>query len=108
MPIRHAPVWLLHGIVVRIGTAPLADALVEHVAGGGIRTAAGKHARCLFGQVLGGIDHIRFERDLVPNVLTVLDLVNLPGSECHVSLLTILPVYAMGDKNSSDRRHILV
>ena len=92
---------MLHWIVVRIGAAPFAHGLVEHVAGGGIGTAMGKDARRLFGQVLGGINDFRLERDLVTRVLAILDLVNLPGSECHVSLLTISTVYGMGEKNSS-------
>lgn len=92
MPFRLAACWLLHWIVVRIGAAPFADGFIEHVAGCGIGTTVGKHARRLFGQVLRGIDHFRFERDLVTNMLTVLDLVNLPGPKCHVSLLTTFPV----------------
>ena len=99
---------LLHRIVVRIGAAPFAGGFVEHVAGSGIGTAMGDDVRRLFGQVLGGIDNFRFERDLVTNVLAVLDLVNLPGSECHVSLLTTTTVYGMGEKNSSDTRHLSV
>jgi len=96
---------LLHWIVVRIGAAPFAHGLVEHVTSGGVGTAMGKDARRLFGQVLGGIDDFRFEGDLVSDVLAILDLVNLPGSECHVSLLTTPTVYGMGEKNSSDTRH---
>jgi hypothetical protein len=69
--------------VVRIGAAPFADGLVKHIAGGGIRAPVGHDARRLFGQMLGGINNFRFERDLVTDVLTVLDLVNLPSFECH-------------------------
>ena len=92
---------LLHWVVARIGAAPFAGGLVNHVAGCGIRATVGNHARRLFGQVLGGVNDFRFERDLVTDVLAVLDLVNLPGSICHVSLLTTSIVYGMGDKNSS-------
>jgi len=87
--------------VVRIGAAPFAGGLVNHVAGGGIRASVGKDARQLFGQVLGGINNLRFERNFVTRVLAILDLVNLPGTECHVSLLTTPTVYGMGEKNSS-------
>jgi hypothetical protein len=69
--------------VVRIGAAPFAGGLVDHVANCGIRASARHHARRLFWQVLGGIDNFRFERDLMTDVLTVLDLVNLPSFECH-------------------------
>ena len=99
---------MLHWIVVRIGAAPFAGGLIEHVAGGGVGTAVGNHTWRLFGQMLGGVNDFRFERDLVTDVLAVLDLVNLPGSICHVSLLTTSIVYGMGDKNSSDTRHLSV
>lgn len=99
---------MLHGVVVRIGAAPFTHGLVEHVAGGGIRASVGHHARRLFGQMLGGINNFRFERDLVTDVLTILDLVNLPGSVRHVSLLTVLIVYDVPIKNSSDTRHCSV
>lgn len=82
--------------MVRVGAAPLADGLVEQVAGGGIGTAMSDDARRLVGQMLGGIDHLRFERDLVTDVFAVLDLVNLPGSIRHVSLLTIHSVRRLG------------
>lgn len=93
MPYRLAACWLLHGIVVRIGATPFAGGLVEHVAGGGVGTAVGNDARRLFGQVLSRIDNFRFERDLVTDVFAVLDLVDLPSFERHVSLLTTPTVY---------------
>lgn len=93
MPFRLAACWLLHWIVVRVGAAPFADGFVEHVAGCGVGTSVGYDARRLVGQALGRVDHFRFERDFVTNVLAVLDLVNLPGTKCHVSLLTTLTVY---------------
>jgi hypothetical protein len=93
MPLRLAACWLLHWVVVRVGAAPFTDGFIEHVADGGIGTSVGDDTRRLFGQVLGGVNNFRFERDLVAYVLTILDLVNLPGSECHVSLLTTPIVY---------------
>ena len=91
MPHRFAA-WCLHGIVVRVGAAPFADGFIEHVTGCGVGTAMGNDARRLIGEVLSGVDHFRFERDLMTNVFAVLDLVNLPGSKRHVSLLTTFPV----------------
>jgi hypothetical protein len=92
MPHRFAA-WCLHGIVVRVGAAPFADGFIEHVAGCGVGTTVGNDMRRLIGEVLGGVNNFCFERDLVAYVLTKLDLVNLPGSECHVSLLTTSTVY---------------
>lgn len=96
---------MLQWIVIRIGAAPLADGFVDQIACLGVGTASGKDARRLVGQMLCRINHFRFERDLMTDVLAVLDLVNLPGLICHVSLLTVFPVYRKGNENSSDTRH---
>jgi hypothetical protein len=105
VPFGFAARDALHWVVVRIGAAPFAGGFIEHVACAGVGASAGKDARRLFGQVLGRIDNFRFQRDIVTDVLAVLDLLDLPGSECHVSLLTTSIVYGMGGKNSSDTRH---
>jgi hypothetical protein len=79
--------------VVRVCAAPFADGFVEHIAGDGVGTAMGDYERARIGEVFRWINYFHFQRDLVTDVFAVLDLVNLPGSECHVSLLTTSIVY---------------
>ena len=67
--------------MVGVRAAPHAHWLIQLVADQGVRTATGDHSRRLIGQMLGRIYYFRLQRDLVPNVLTVLDFADFPGSE---------------------------
>ncbi len=51
-----------------------------------------KHTRRLVGQMFGRIDDLVFDRDFVTNVLTILDLFDMPSLLCHIGLPTLMPV----------------
>jgi hypothetical protein len=67
----------LHGFVIRICAAPDAGRFVEHVAFLRIGAAARSDSRRV-GQVIGRVDHFRFEGDLVSYVVTKTDLGDFP------------------------------
>jgi len=56
-------------------------------------------ARRLIGQLFCRIGNFGFKRDLVPNVTTILDLLYLPNSFCHINLLT--DVFSLKDVRHS-------
>ena len=66
-----------------MGPGPDATWFIETVANQGVGTAAGDHSGRLIGQVLGGVDHLILQRDLVPHVFAVPDLSDLPSTEGH-------------------------
>ncbi len=51
-----------------------------------------KHTRRLVWQMFGRIDDLVFDRDLMTNVLAILDLFDLPSLLCHIGLPTLMPV----------------
>jgi hypothetical protein len=91
--------------VVRIRAAPCAGWLIEQVANYGVGTTAGDHSGGLVRQLLGGINHFGFQRDLVPNVFAILDVSDLPSTEGHLNLQITPQVYEMSDMPASDTRH---
>ena len=66
-----------------MGPGPNATWLLESVASQGIGTATGDHSWRLIGQMFGRIDYIRFQRNLVPYMITIIDLADLPSTEGH-------------------------
>jgi len=80
--------------VIGVRPAPNADWFIELVADQGAGAAAGDQSRRLVGQLLGWINNIRFQRDLVTNVVAILDLTDLPSTEGH--LTSKLPLKCTG------------
>jgi hypothetical protein len=89
-----------------MGAAPNATGVIHLIAKHGIGTTAGVNSRRLIWQVFGWINYFIFQRDLVPNQLTELDLFNMPGAIRHNHFLTTPLVYKMSDMATSDGRHI--
>ena len=81
----EAPPSHLDWSVLRVRAAPSACGLVKAIARKGVRATAGEHPGGLIGQMLGRIRQFSLQRDLVPYVLAVLDLVDFPGAESHRS-----------------------
>jgi hypothetical protein len=84
-------VVFLDRFVGRICPAPGTDRLIEHsVALHGIRTTLGQDARRLVREMVGRIDNFVFQRNLMPNVLTIFHHFYLPHTLRHISLLYTL------------------
>ena len=75
----------LHRTVIRICAAPGARRLVDAVAFERIRTAVGKDAGWLFGQMLRGKYNQGFQGDLVIYMLTIPDLAYIPLFLSHMA-----------------------
>ncbi len=91
--------------MVRVRAAPHADWLIKLIANHCVGTAAGDHSGGLVGQLLGWINHLGLERNLMPNMFTVLDLAHFPGAKGHFDLQIAPLVYEVSDDAASDTRH---
>jgi hypothetical protein len=70
-------------MVIRICSAPGTGRFVDCVAFQCIRTAMGKDAWRLFGQIFRWKHYLGLESDLVPGMLTITDLAHIPLLLCH-------------------------
>jgi hypothetical protein len=98
--------------VIRVGAAPNAGRLIEHVAFFGIRTTAGTDPWGV-GQVIGRIDHFGLKGNFMPNVVAKPNFCYFPDFGSHFftiilqnkfkRCLTTQPV--TGVINAADKGH---
>jgi hypothetical protein len=80
--------------------------MVNLVADQGVRAATSDHSWRLIGQLFGWINDFGLQRNLVPYMLTELDLADFPRAEGHSNLQMMSQVYAMCGGIASDTRHL--
>jgi hypothetical protein len=95
----------LKRFVVRIGSAPGAGGLVEHVAFFGVRAAPGYHPRGVR-QIVIGVNNFGFKSYFVTHMVTITNFGHFPFFLSHKYLQTMITFYARGLSIHSDRRHV--
>lgn len=87
---------------IRVRAAPGTNHFVHFVAFHGVGATACDHSRGLIGKLVGRIDNLIFQRDLVTNMLAIADFANLPLFLSH----STPPVYKRHFK--INKRQLLV
>ncbi len=69
--------------MVGIGAGPNAARFFESVANQAVGTAPGDHSGRLIGEMLGRVDYLVLQSDLMPHVFAVLNFADLPRAVGH-------------------------